>query len=140
VDVIVTAGTPATRAAMRAAGTIPIVMAAVADPVGIGLVSPLALDQRARIAELAARQRLPAMYEIRNFVDAGGLVSYGPDLQDMYRRAATYVDRIFRGAKPGDLAIEQPGRFEMVINMQTATALGLTFPQSVLVRADEVIR
>jgi putative ABC transport system substrate-binding protein len=103
-------------------------------------VSPLALDQRARIAELATRQRLPAMYEIRNFVDAGGLVSYGPDLQDMYRRAATYVDRIFRGTKPGDLAIEQPGKFEMVINMQTANALGLTFPQSVLLRADEVIQ
>jgi putative ABC transport system substrate-binding protein len=245
VDVIVTAGTPATRAAMRAAGTIPIVMAAVADPVGTGLVaslgrpggnvtgmtlqstdlarkrlqlirdivpratriallvraddaqpdparlgstallvaeteaaarqlgivllartianadelpdafaqfrreqaqalivqvSPLALDQRARIAELAARQRMPAMYEIRNFVDAGGLVSYGPDLQDMYRRAATYVDRIFRGAKPGDLATEQPGKFEMVINMQTAKALGLTIPQSLLLRADEVIQ
>ena len=245
VDVIVTAGTPATRASMRVAGTIPIVMAAVADPVGTGLVtslrrpggnvtgmtlqstdlarkrlqllrdivpratriallvraddaqpdparggstallvaeteaaarqlgivlvvraianadelpdafaqfrreqaqalivqvSPLALDQRARIAELAAQQRLPAMYEIRNFVDAGGLVSYGPDLQDMYRRAASYVDRIFHGAKPGDLAIEQPGKFEMVINMQAAKALGLTFPQSVLVRADEVIR
>ena len=91
-------------------------------------------------AGLAAGQRLPAMYEIRNFVDAGGLVSYGPDLQDMYRRAATYVDRIFHGAKPGDLAIEQPGKFEMVINMQAAKALGLTFPQSVLVRADEVIR
>jgi putative ABC transport system substrate-binding protein len=88
-------------------------------------VSPLALDQRARIAELAVRQRLPAMYEIRNFVEAGGLVSYGPDLQDMYRRAATYVDRIFRGAKAGDLAIEQPGKFEMVINMQTANALGV---------------
>ncbi len=245
VDVIVTAGTPATRAAIRAAGTIPIVMAAVADPVGTGLVgslrrpggnvtgmtlqstdlarkrlqlireivpratrigllaraddaqpdparggstallvaeteaagrqlgvvvvvraitnadelpdafaqfqrensqalivqvSPLALEQRMRIAESAARQRLPAMYEIRNFVDAGGLVSYGPDLQDMYRRAATYVDRIFRGARPGELAIEQPGKFEMVINQQAANALGLTLPQSVRLRADEVIQ
>jgi ABC transporter substrate binding protein len=74
--------------------------------------------------ELAARQRLPALYEVRSFADEGGLVSYGPDLTEMYRRAASYVDRIFKGAKPGELAIEQPGKFEMVINLKTAKALG----------------
>jgi ABC-type uncharacterized transport system substrate-binding protein len=246
VDVIVTAATPAVRAAMRATNTIPIVMAAVADPVGSGLVaslgrpggnvtgmtiqstdlaqkrlqlireivpgatriallalrvsdtqpdtaretgtpllvaetqaaaqrmgvglvarsiaqadelsdafaqyrreqaralivqvSPLTYEHRARIIDLAARQRLPAIYEARNFVDDGGLVSYGPDLQESYRRAAAYVDRIFRGAKPGELAIEQPGKFEIVINMKTAKALELTIPQSVLLRANEVIQ
>ncbi len=103
-------------------------------------VSPLTFEHRVRIAELAARHRLPAIYEIRNFVDDGGLVSYGPDLQESYRRAAKYVDRIFRGAKPGELAIEQPDKFEFVVNMKTAKALGLTMPQSLLLRADEVIR
>jgi putative tryptophan/tyrosine transport system substrate-binding protein len=246
VDVIVTAATPAVRAAMRATNTIPIVMAAVSDPVGSGLVpslgrpggnvtgmtiqstdlaqkrlqlireivpsatrigllalrvsdtqpdtaretstpllvagtqaaaqqmrigvvarsiahadelpdafaqyrreqvqalivqlSPLTYELRIKIIELAAQQRLPAMYEARNFVDEGGLVSYGPDLQESYRRAATYVDRIFRGAKPGELAIEQQGTYEMVINMKAAKALGITIPQSVLLRADEVIQ
>ena len=246
VDVIVTAATPVVRAALRATGTIPIVMAASADPMGTGLVaslgrpggnvtgltilstdlaqkrlqlirdivpgagriallalrapdtqpdpgrldatglllaetraaaqkmgvglvaraivnagelpdafaqfrreqaqalivqlSPLTFEHRATITELAARQRLPAMYEIRTFVDEGGLVSYGPDLQEMYRRAADYVDRIFRGAKPGALAIEQPGKYEMVINLKTAKALGLSIPQSVRIRADEVIQ
>ncbi len=245
-DVIVTAATPAIRAAMRATKTIPIVIAATADPVGAGLVAslgrpggnvtgmtiqstdlarkrlqlvreivpgatrvallalrppdgqpdserqvgtgllvaetqaaarqlgvaliprliahpdeltdafaqfrreqaqalivqvaPLMFEHRARIAELAAQQRIPAMYEIRNFVDEGGLVSYGPDLQESYRRAAKYVDRIFRGAKPGELAIEQPDKLELVINLKTAKALGLTLPQSLLLRADEVLR
>src|SRR4029453_10848861 len=238
VDVIVTAATPAVRAAMRATNTIPIVMVAVSDPVGSGLVaslgrpggnvtgmtiqstdlaqkrlqlireivpdarriallalrvsdtrpdtapetatpllvaetqaaaqqmgvgliarsiahgdelpdtfaqyrrekgrglivqvSPLTYEHRAKIIELAARQGLPAMYEVRNFVDDGGLVSYGPDLQEIYRRAAAYVDRIFRGAKPGELAIEQPGKHERVINIKAAKQLGLTIPQSVL--------
>jgi putative ABC transport system substrate-binding protein len=246
VDVIVTAATPAVRAAMRATNTIPIVMVAVSDPVGSGLVaslgrpggnvtgmtiqstdlaqkrlqlireivpdatriallalrvsdtrpdtaretatpllvaetqaaaqqmgvgliarsiahgdelpdtfaqyrreqaralivqvSPLTYEHRAKIIELAARQGLPAMYEVRNFVDDGGLVSYGPDLQEIYRRAAAYVDRIFRGAKPGELAIEQPGKYEMVVNLKAAKALGLTIPQSVLLRANEVIQ
>jgi len=246
VDVIVTAATPAVRAAMRATNTIPIVMAAVADPVGSGLVaslrrpggnvtgmtiqstdlaqkrlqlireivpnatriallalrvsdterdtarengtpllvaetqaaaqqmgvgvvarsigradelpdaftqyrqeqvralivqlSPLTYELRTKIIELAAQQRLPAMYEARNFVDEGGLVSYGPDLEESYRRAAAYVDRIFRGAKPGELAIEQPGKYEMLINMKAAKALGLTIPQSVLLRANELIQ
>jgi putative ABC transport system substrate-binding protein len=102
-------------------------------------VNPLTLQNRPTLTKLAARQRLPAMYEIRDFVDEGGLVSYGPDLKEMYRRAASYVDRIFKGAKPGELAIEQPTKLELVINMKTAKALGLTIPQSLLLRADDVI-
>jgi len=237
VEIIVTAATPAVNAAKRATSTIPIVMAAVADPVGSSLVaslghpggnvtgmtllstelagkrlqlvreilprarriavlalgglsatpllltamraaartmdlelvtqlvtkpeelpgaftefhrassdallvqvSPLTLDQRNAIVGLAAQRRLPAMYEIRPFVDAGGLLAYGPDLAVMYRRAAIYVDKIFKGAKPGDLPIEQPTKFEFVINLRTAKALGLTIPQSLLLRADEVIQ
>jgi putative ABC transport system substrate-binding protein len=246
VDVIVTSATPAVRAAVRATNTIPIVMAAVSDPVGSGLVaslgrpggnvtgmtiqstdlaqkrlqlireivpnatriallalrvsdtqrdtaretstpllvaetqaaarqmgvgvvarsighadelpdafaqyrqeqvralivqlSPLTYELRTKIIELAAQQRLPAMYEARSFVDEGGLVSYGPDVEESYRRAAAYVDRIFRGAKPGELAIEQPGKYEMLINVKAAKALGLTIPQSVLLRANELIQ
>ena len=245
VDVIVTATTPAIRAAMRATSTIPIVVQATADPVGTGLVAslgrpggnvtgltlqstdlarkrlqlmqetvpgveriavltlrdpdsqldpsrlagnlmiaetkvaaqqlgvglvaravvtaddlpdafaqferekaqalivqvnPLALQHRPRIVQLAARHRLPAMYEVRSFVDEGGLVSYGPDLTEMYRRAAAYVDRIFKGAKAGELAIEQPSKFEMVINLKTARALGLSIPHSLVLRASEVIQ
>ena len=245
VDVIVTAAIPSISAAMRATSTIPIVMTAVADPVGIGLVTslgrpggnvtgmtlqstdlaqkrlqfmrdiipgvtliailtmrvpdaasdqnrqperlllaemqaaakqmgislvtraiasadelsevlaqfrreraqavfvqvnPLSLQHRLKITELTTLQRLPAMYELRDFVDEGGLISYGPDLKDMYRRAARYVDLIFKGAKPGDLAIEQPTKLELVINLKSAKALGLTIPQSLLLRADEVIQ
>jgi putative tryptophan/tyrosine transport system substrate-binding protein len=99
-----------------------------------------ALLNRGRIIELAARQRLPTMYGYREFVDAGGLMAYGPNVPAMVRRAASYVDRIVKGAKPGDLPIEQPTTFELVINLKTAKALGLTIPQSILVRADEVIR
>jgi len=237
VELIVTASTAATSAAKRATSTIPIVMAAVADPVGSGLVtslrypggnvtgmtqlssdlagkrlqlvheilprarrmgalasggllsssllfaalraaaqtmglelitqrvtkaeelpgafmefqragahalfvqvSPLTVDQRNTIIELAAQHRLPAMYEIRSFVDAGGFVAYGPDAVAMYRHAAIYVDKIFKGAKPADLPIEQPTRFELIINLKTAKVLGLTIPQSLLLRADEVIQ
>jgi putative ABC transport system substrate-binding protein len=103
-------------------------------------VSPLTLDQRDTIVQQAALHRLPAMYEVRAFADAGGLVAYGPDLSTMYRRAAIYVDKIFKGAKPGDLPIEQPTKFEFVINLRTAKTLGLTIPQSLLLRADEVIQ
>lgn len=102
-------------------------------------VNPLTLQHRPRIVALAAQHRLPAMYEVRSFVADGGLVSYGPDLTDMYRRAAAYVDRVFKGAKAGELAIEQPSKFEMVVNLKTARALGLSIPRSLLLRASEVI-
>ena len=92
-----------------------------------------------RIVESAARSRLPAMYAFRQFADAGGLMSYGPNTPDSFRRAAVYVDKILKGAKPGDLPIEQPTKFELVINLKTAKALGLTIPQSLLIRADQII-
>ena len=95
---------------------------------------------RVRIAALAAKSRLPAIYSFRESVDAGGLMSYATNLADSYRRAATYVDKILKGAKPADLPVEQPMRFELVINMKTAKALGITFPPSIMVRADRVIQ
>jgi len=93
-----------------------------------------------RIVESAARSRLPAMYAFRQFADAGGLMSYGPNTPDSFRRAAVYVDKILKGAKPADLPVEQPTKFELVVNLKTANALGLTLPQSLLVRADELIQ
>ena len=93
-----------------------------------------------RIADLAATHRLPAIYVRRVYVDAGGLMSYGPSLPDLYRRAATYVDKILKGAKPADLPVEQPTKFELVLNLKTAQALGITMPPSLLLLADEVIR
>jgi putative ABC transport system substrate-binding protein len=95
---------------------------------------------RKRVVDLAAKSRLPAMYASREFVDAGGLMAYGPSVADLFRRAATYVDKILKGAKPGNLPVEQPTKFELVINLKTAKALGLTIPPSVLGRADEVIQ
>jgi putative ABC transport system substrate-binding protein len=103
------------------------------------LDDPLTMSYRGRIAELAAKYRLPAMYRFRDFADAGGLMSYGANVVDLWRRAAAYVDKILKGAKPGDLPIEQPTQFELVINMKTAKALGLRIPPSLLVRADQVI-
>ena len=103
------------------------------------LPSPFFNTHRARLVELAARYRLPAVYEFREYVDAGGLMSYGPSARDMYFQAAGYVDRVLRGAKAGELPIEQPKKFELVINQKIAKALGLTIPQSLLLRADQVI-
>ena len=93
-----------------------------------------------RIVDFAAMSRLPAIYGLREFVDAGGLLSYGPDRRDLFRRSATYVHRILRGAKPADLPVEAPAKFELVINLKTAKALGLTIPPSLLRRADDVIQ
>ena len=95
--------------------------------------------EKQRLITLAAKHRLPTMYEHRSFPEAGGLMSYGPDIQDVFRRAATYVDKILKGARPADLPVEQATKFELVINLKTAKALGLTIPQSVMQRADQVI-
>ena len=237
VDVIVTAGTPAALAVKKATTSIPLVMVAVGDPVGTGIVASLArpggnitgltsiaadlegkrlellrevipklshiavlwnpaspfqvvaekelqaaaqmlrikvlslgvraaeeldnafaailrerpggllvladrlfLHNRTRIVDFAAKQRLPGVHAYRELVDAGGLMSFGPSYAGMHRRAAIYVDKILKGAKPADLPVEQPTKFELVINLKTAKALGLKIPQSVLIRADEVIQ
>ena len=100
---------------------------------------PLIQAHRAAIAEFGLRQKIPVMSEFRAIADAGGLMSYGPNQVDMWRRTAGYVDRIFKGAKPGDLPVEQPTKFELTINLKTAKALDLTVPQSLLATADEVI-
>jgi putative ABC transport system substrate-binding protein len=97
------------------------------------------VEQRRRVAELAMKDRMPSMFSFREHVEAGGLMSYGQNLADGYRRAATYVDRIFKGAKPGDLPVEQSTKLELFINLRTAKALGLTVPDTLLARADEVI-
>ena len=103
------------------------------------LGSNMFVSERRRLVDLAAKNRLPAVYAVREFVDAGGLMAYGPNLADLYRRAATYVDKILKGAKPGDLPVEQPTKYELVINLKAAKALGLKIPQSVLERADHVV-
>lgn len=103
------------------------------------LADTVTAANRRRIVEFAARNRVPAIYESRDFVDVGGLMSYGLNMSDHFHRAATYVDKILKGAKPADLPVEQPTKFEFVINLKTAKALTLTIPQALLLRADQVI-
>ncbi len=112
-----------------------------ARPAGlVVLEDPMLISHRDRVVEFAAQQRIPTMYTSPGWVERGGLIEYAPSQREMYRRAATYVDRILRGARPADLPIEQPATFELVINLKAAEALGLTVPQSLLLRADQVIR
>jgi len=127
---------------VRDVGEIERAVAAFARSPNTGLIvtgSPLAVLHRDQIVTLAARHRLPAVYPNRLFVAAGGLICYGPDLIDQQRRAAGYVDRILKGEKPGDLPVQAPTKYELVINLKTAKALGLDVPATVLARADEVI-
>jgi putative ABC transport system substrate-binding protein len=105
----------------------------------IVLADPISIDAKSRIVELAASHKLPAIYPIREFAVVGGLMSYGTDLNDLIGRAATYVDKILKGAKPADLPVQQPTKFQLIVNLKTATALGLTIPPAILAGADEVI-
>jgi putative tryptophan/tyrosine transport system substrate-binding protein len=102
--------------------------------------SAMFFDERRRVADLAIKNRLPAMFFFREFAEAGGLMSYGPNFRELFRRAATYVDKILKGAKPADLPVEQATKFELVINLKTAKVLGLTIPRALLQRADEIIQ
>jgi len=104
------------------------------------LPDPMFLANRQQLVELTNRSRLPAIYMETGFVAAGGLISYGPNFTELFRRAAAYVDKILKGAKPGDLPVEQPTKFEVVINLKTAKQIGVTIPPNVLARADKVIR
>jgi putative ABC transport system substrate-binding protein len=105
----------------------------------IALTDPILFSQRNRIVDLASSSRLPAVYFFQGFPEAGGLMSYGPNDADLFRRAAGYVDRILKGAKPRDLPVQQPTKFDLVVNLKTAKALGLTIPESFLLRADKVL-
>ena len=127
---------------VRDAGEIERTIAAFARSSNAGMIvtaSTSALIHRHLIVMLAARHRLPAVYSFRYFATTGGLISYGPNPIDMYRRAASYVDRILKGEKPSELPVQAPVKFELVLNLKTAKALGLTLPPTVLARADEVI-
>jgi len=115
----------------------------VRERAGALIVQPLFsnnLGQGRRIADLAAKNRLPAISDPQEFAEAGGLMSYGPDSLALWRRAATYVDKILKDAKPGDLPVEQPTKFDLVTNLRTAKLIGLTIPPSVLIRTDKVIK
>jgi putative ABC transport system substrate-binding protein len=105
----------------------------------IVLPSPMLFGEHRRIVELAANSRLPGMYQAREFVDAGGLMSYGANLDDLFRRTATYVDKILKGARPAELPVERPTKFELVINLKAARAVGLVINRDILLVADEVI-
>jgi putative tryptophan/tyrosine transport system substrate-binding protein len=143
-----------TKEAARTLGLqLSVVEAATPDQIDAGLNAAIAVgaealvvipdemfwEHRGQIVSLAAEHRLPAIYPEREYADDGGLLAYGPNVPDNFRRAAAYVDKILKGAKPGDLPIEQPARFDFVVNLNTARALGLTIPPSILARADEVI-
>jgi putative ABC transport system substrate-binding protein len=106
----------------------------------LALASPVLISQRAQLADLAVKSRLPAIYYSTEYVEAGGLMTYGVNLNDLHRRAAVYVDKILKGRKPADLPVEQPIKFELIINLKAAKQIGLTIPQSVLYRADKVIK
>jgi len=138
-----TLGIKAHRLEVRSAGDFEKVFQLAAGA-GAGAVlvpdDPLSVNERTRIAELALKHRLPAVAGHPQIAEAGVMMAYGPNRTDLYRRAASYVDRIFKGAKPADLPVEQPTKFELVINLKTAKALGLTIPQSLLVRADAIIQ
>jgi putative ABC transport system substrate-binding protein len=126
------------RAATELADAFAAIISARAEALLVD-TSGLAFVHRRAIVEFAAKHRLPAIYAFRQVPEDGGLMAYDVDLRDLYRRAAGYVDKIFKGAKPGDLPIEQPTKFELVINLKTAKVLGLTLPPSLLQRADQVI-
>jgi ABC-type uncharacterized transport system substrate-binding protein len=147
VDIIVVQGTPATIAAKQTTAVIPIISAAMADPVRTGLVAslahvvidPLVNANRIRINTLALAARLPTMHGNRENVEAGGLMSYGTNYPDLFRRSADLVDKILRGTKPADIPVERSTKFDLVINLTTAKALGLNLPEAFLLRANEVI-
>jgi ABC-type uncharacterized transport system substrate-binding protein len=160
VEVIVAGGTQALLV-RQVTGTVPIVMPVSTDPVGAGLAASLArpggdvtglafvdeelpgkwMEILKAVHPGVARHRLPAIYNQREFVvEAGGLMSYGPNLREMFRRAAGYVDRVLKGARPADLPIERPTRFDPIVNVRTARALGLALPATLLARADEVVQ
>jgi putative ABC transport system substrate-binding protein len=118
-------------------------LAAIGSSDARGLIvapSPFSVTHQDKLIRFAATKQLPTMYFVEDFADAGGLMSYGPNIIDVYRRAAKYVDKILKGAKPGDLPVEQPTMFELIVNLKTANALGLKIPQSILLRADRVIK
>jgi putative tryptophan/tyrosine transport system substrate-binding protein len=131
-----------TAANVRDVGEIEAVISELAGKPGGGLVVPpdaFTIIHHAQIIELAARHRVPAIYAYRSFVAEGGLISYGPDIYDIFRRTASYVDRILKGAKPADLPVEEPVKYDLAINVKTAKALGLEVPPTLLATADEVI-
>src|SRR5215467_7457075 len=105
----------------------------------MAMTGPMMFSHRKQIAEFTLKNRLPSAYPTREFVEAGGLMSYGPDMNDLYRRAAGYVDKILKGAKPGDLPVEEPKKFELVINLKTAKTIGLVIPPKLLALADDLI-
>src|SRR5436190_1571064 len=149
VDVIATSFNPVTVAAMKATSAIPIVMITSVDPVSTGLVASLArpggnvtglaVDTSGEIADMALAKRLPTASVQRELAEAGFLLTYGADIRELYRRSATFLDKIFKGAKPADLPVEQPTKLELLVNLKTAKALGIIVPPSVLARTDEVI-